>query len=88
MDENANKTDIDKSPFSRKIEYGSKKDGYWSYEDMVIQLEDCVDVLKAFNGEKFGYCFLFDHSNSHDGQRPDGLNVNKVIKIMAKNNQV
>ena len=47
---------------------------------MVIQLEDCVDVLKAIYGEKFDYCFLFDHSNGHDRQRPDGLNVNKISK--------
>ena len=47
---------------------------------MVIQLEDCVDVLKAIYGDKFDYCFLFDHSNGHDRQRPDGLNVNKVSK--------
>ena len=77
---NANKVDLVESPFSRKIEYGNSKDGYWSYEDMVLQLEDCVDVLRALNSDKFDYCFLFDHSNGHDRQRPDGLNVNKISK--------
>ena len=57
---NALKQELKESPFSRKLEYGSSKDGYWSYEDMVIQLEDCVDVLKALNGGKYDYCFLFD----------------------------
>ena len=77
---NADKQDLEISPFSRKIEYGNSKDRYWSYEDMVLQLEDCVDVLRAINGYKFDYCFLFDHSNGHDRQRPDGLNINKVSK--------
>ena len=43
---NALKQELKDSPFSRKLEYGSSKDGYWSYEDMVMQLEDCVDVLE------------------------------------------
>ena len=47
---------------------------------MVLQLEDCVDVLKTINGDKFDHCFLFDHSNGHDRLRPDGLNVNKISK--------
>ena len=77
---NTTKKDLEISPFSRKIDYGCNKEGYWSYEDMVLQLEDCVDVLKALNGDKFDYCFLFDHSNGHDRLRPDGLNINKISK--------
>ena len=50
---------------------------------MVLQLEDCVDVLKAINGEKYDYCFLFDHSNGHDRLRPDGLNLNKISKYFG-----
>ena len=64
----------------RKLEYGNSKDGYWSYEDIVLQLEDCVDVLKSINSDKFDYCFLFDHSNGYDRIRPDGLNINKISK--------
>ena len=53
---NANRKDLQVSPFSRKLEYGNSKDGYWSYEDMVLQLEDCVHVLKA---NKFDFfCFI------------------------------
>ena len=77
---NADKQDLDCSPFSRKLDYGNSRDGYWSYEDMVLQLEDCVDVLRSINGNKFDYCFLFDHSNGHDRLRPDGLNVNRISK--------
>jgi hypothetical protein len=39
---------------------------------MVIQFEDCVDVVKTLWPE-FDYVFLFDHSCGHDRQRPDGL---------------
>ena len=77
---NAKKEDLKSSPFSKKFEYGANKDGYWTYEDMVLQLEDCVDVLKALNGDKYDYCFLFDHSNGHDRLRPDGLNVSNISK--------
>ena len=82
---NASKEKLTESPFSRKLEYGSLKEGYWSYEDMVIQLEDCVDVLKAINGEKYDYCFLFDHSNGHDRLREDGLNLNNINKYYGGN---
>ena len=80
---NSQKKDLETSPFSIKFEYGNSKNGYWSYEDMVLQLEDCVDVLRAINGDKYDYCFLFDHSNGHDGLRPDGLNLNKISKYFG-----
>ena len=32
--------------FIRQLEYGQNKDGYWTYNHMVNQLEDCVNVLK------------------------------------------
>ena len=35
------------SVFSVMFQYGSSGDGYWTYDHMVIQLEDCVDVLDA-----------------------------------------
>ena len=65
------------------IDYGNSKYGYWSCEDMVLQLEGCVDVLKAINGDKFDYCFLFDHSNGHDRLRQDGFNANKINKYFG-----
>ena len=66
------------SPFVRTLEYGSGNSGYWSYDDMILQLEDCVDCLKAINNEKYDYLFLFDHSNGHDRLRPDGLSEKKT----------
>jgi hypothetical protein len=67
------------SPFVCTFEYGADSDGYWNYNHMVLQLEDCVDVLKHLYPE-YDYLFLFDHSRGHDKQREDGLNVKMMTK--------
>ena len=36
-----------KSPFNVIFEYGANSDGYWTYDHMILQLEDIVDVLDA-----------------------------------------
>ena len=82
---NTFKKDLKESPFVRQLEYGVRKEGYWTYESMVLQLEDCIDVLKALHGEEFDYVFLFDHSNGHDRMQDDGLNANSVgVKFGGK----
>jgi hypothetical protein len=53
--------------------------GYWDYVHMIIQLEDCIDVVKTLHPE-FDFMFLFDHSCGYDRQRPDRLSVPKVNK--------
>jgi len=56
---------------------------YWSYDDMVLQLDDCVmDHLKCLYPE-FNYLFLFDHSCGYDRQREDGLNVENMPKVFS-----
>ena len=67
------------SPFLREFEYGQNADGYWTYQHMVLQLEDCVDVLNV-KYPQYDFLFLFDHSCGHDRQREDGLNVEKMSK--------
>ena len=63
--------------FVRTFEYGADNDGYRNYNHMVLQLEDCVDVLQHLFPQ-YEYLFLFDHSSGHDKQREDGLNVKKM----------
>jgi hypothetical protein len=46
---------------------------------MVLQFEDCVDVVKLLYPE-YDYMFLFYHSRGHDRKRPDGLFVNSMRK--------
>ena len=65
------------SPFSYELEYGCGREGYWTYEHMVLQIEDCVDVL-FHTHPQFDFLFLLDHSNGHDRMRPNGLNLNKL----------
>ena len=40
------KKDLINSPFVKEFEYSSNNDGYWTYDQMILQLEDCIDVLK------------------------------------------
>ena len=53
-----------KSPFLLFFEYGENRQGYWTYNNMVIQFEDAVDVLRVMH-PIFDFVFLFDHSSGH-----------------------
>ena len=44
---------------------------------MVLQVEDCTDVLIALH-PKFDILFLFNHYCVHDRGGEDGLNVNRM----------
>ena len=48
---NTKKTALTSSPFVLEFEYGANAEGYWVYEHMVLQLEDCVDCLKVLYPE-------------------------------------
>ncbi len=78
------KKPLTSSPFIRTFEYGADGEGYWNYNHMVMQLEDCADVLQHLY-PRFDYLFLFDHSSGHDKQREDGLNVKKMTKSFGGN---
>ncbi len=43
----AEKSDLTSSPFVIEFEFGASSEGYWRYEHMVLQIEDCNDVLKV-----------------------------------------
>ncbi len=73
------KKDLKHSPFVVEFKYGANNEGYWSYEHMVLQLEDCVDCLQVL-APQFDYLFLFDHSCGHDKQWEDGLNMENMTK--------
>ena len=71
------KKDLTESPFVKSFEYGQSAEGYWTYDRMVIQVEDCVDCLKVMY-PAFDFLFLFDHSCGHDRGQPDGLNAKQM----------
>ena len=46
---------------------------------MVLQLEDCVNVITNLYPQ-YDFVFLFDHSSGYDKQREDGLNIKKMTE--------
>jgi hypothetical protein len=52
--------------------YGKGKDGYQSYNRMVLQLEDCTAVFKVLD-QQFDIVYELDHSSGHDKENLDGL---------------
>jgi len=66
----AMKKKLTKSPFILEFEHGCNNEGYWCYEHMVCQLEDCADMLKVLYLQN-DFLFLFDHSCRHDKQPED-----------------
>jgi hypothetical protein len=46
---------------------------------MVLQMEDCVDVMKVLHPE-VDVLLLFDHSCGSDRQQENGLNVENMSK--------
>jgi TfoX/Sxy family transcriptional regulator of competence genes len=73
----ADKQPLTMSPFVLQFEYGASAEGYWTYDSMVLQLEDCADVVTTLYPQ-YQFLFLFDHSCGHDRAREDALNVNNM----------
>ena len=73
---------LDKSPFLVFFDYGENREGYWAYNNMVLQFEDAVDVLKVMH-PSYDFVFLFDHSAGHAKQRPDGLNQHRMNRAFG-----
>ena len=71
------KEDLKSSPFSVMIEPGKNDDGYWDYNHMVLQMEDCWDVANALLPQ-FDHIFLFDASSGHRKKREDGLDAREM----------
>jgi hypothetical protein len=67
------KNPLEISLFVRCLDYGAgKKDGYWTYKHMVLQIEDCIDCLQFLHPDK-DYVFELDHLSGHACRRPNGL---------------
>jgi hypothetical protein len=67
------------SPFVVIFEYGygAGKEGYWTYDHMCLQFEDCVDTIQVLYPE-YDSVWIFDHSCDHDCGREDGLSVRNM----------
>jgi hypothetical protein len=49
------KKELTVSLFLQELEHGANNEGYWTYESMVLQLEDCVDCLQALFPQFYFY---------------------------------
>jgi hypothetical protein len=76
---NTKKKDLSESPFVIYFEYGygQGKEGYWTYDHMALQFEDCVDCIQALFPQ-FNSVWLFDHSWGYNRGMEDGLNVSNM----------
>ena len=74
------KKNLLESPFVQLFEYGANKEGYWTGNHMILQLEDCIDCLKSVYGDTYDVVFLFDHSSGHAKKRADGLDASRMNK--------
>ena len=57
-----------RNPFFLFFEYGASSEGYWTYDRMFLQLEDCNNILKYLHLGIY-FMFLFDHPCGHDRGR-------------------
>ncbi|KAI2500095.1 hypothetical protein MHU86_14362 [Fragilaria crotonensis] len=68
------KKDLEESPFVVSFELGANNEGYWTYNHMSMQFEDCVDCIKVIYPQ-FDFVFLFDHSQGHSKKLTGGLDA-------------
>ncbi|KAI2499926.1 hypothetical protein MHU86_14547 [Fragilaria crotonensis] len=68
------KKNLEESPFVVSFELGTNNEGYWTYNHMSIQFEDCVDCIKVLYPQ-FDFVFLFDHSQGHAKKLMGGLDA-------------
>ncbi len=61
----------------REFEYRTNNKGYWSYVHMVLQMEDCLDVMRVLHPQ-YEVLLLFDYSCGHTPQREYRLNVENM----------
>ncbi|KAI2500715.1 hypothetical protein MHU86_13743 [Fragilaria crotonensis] len=66
--------DLKESPFVVSFELGANNEGYWTYNHMSIQFEDCVDCVKVLYPQ-FDFVSLFDHSQGHAKKLTNGLDA-------------
>ena len=74
------KSNLNVSPFRRDLKYSTNNKGYWTYYDMIMQVEDCIDCLNVINKNEYQYLFLFNHSNRHDCTAPDASKADAIRK--------
>ena len=73
---------LTKYSFIATFEYGESAEGYWSYECMTFQMEDCIYCLKLIHSQ-YDFIFLFDYSCGHGRGKENGLNANRMNVVFS-----
>ena len=62
------------------IEYGESREGYWTSEKFMKQMEKAVQIteVKYLKGDNWRHFWLFDSSSCYTAKAPDALEVSKM----------
>ena len=61
------------------LEYGANKDGYWTSEKFMSNIQDAVAIASfKYPSDRYTICWLFDHSSCHKAFSDDALNVHNM----------
>ena len=66
-----------RNTFWQEFEYGTSAKVYWTYDQMVLQLEEYTDILRALYPSIY-FIFIFDCPWGHDIGIEDRLNLMKT----------
>ena len=75
--------------YARKcLEYGGNKEGYWTSEKFIAQIEDAAKIAEVKYPCDKGYrlVWIFDHSSCHGTYGDDALNAYKMNQSQEVNN--
>ena len=62
------------------LEYGESREGYWTSDKFIAQLEKAVEIaeVKYPIADGFRHVWIFDHSSCHGAMAEDSLDVSKM----------
>ena len=77
----ANAKDITMTQMAREtLEYGESREGYWSCDKFMLQLERAVKIadIRYPHSEGWQVIWVFDHSSCHTAMAEDALDANRM----------
>ena len=62
------------------LEYGANKEGYWTRDKFIAQMEKAIHLaeIRYPISEGWHHAWIFDHSSCHGAMADDALDVNKM----------
>ena len=78
---------IDTHQMIRYFDMEVQDDGYWNFNHMALQNEDCVDVLREMY-PSYDIYLLMNQSSSHGNHAPDALHTSSMSVKCVGGNQL